>query len=174
MTFAIVIAPAPAGILRHQEVGARARPLAIEKPIASAQATSSLVNVVPFRKPAPRRANLKLVAPVNAGDSWTEAIAPLSAIANAATNNGSGRLISDFVHVGRRGPAKATPKSVTHGDEIHLTPIDVILTTLLFLSTLTGPALISQEASLHNRAPCLPSNSCPQTIHSRIIAHLAG
>lgn len=110
----------------------------------AAEGTESLVNVVPFRKPAPRHVKLKLVAPVNGGRSWIDPIAPLSVDANGGTNSGSGRrdTISDFAHAGRGAPAKVMPKSVTYGDEIHLTLMDLILTTLLFLSTLTGPALV--------------------------------
>lgn len=121
---------------------AKAQPAADFRSYA-AEATESLVNVVPFRKPAPRHVKLKLVAPANGGRSWIGPIAPLSVDANGGTNSGSGRRdTSDFVHPGRGAPAKVMPKSVTQGDEIHLTLMDLILTTLLFLSALTGPALV--------------------------------
>jgi hypothetical protein len=110
----------------------------------AAEATESLVNVVPFRKPAPRHVKLKLVAPVNGGRSWIDPIGPLSVDAHGGVNSGFGRrdTISDFTHAGRGAPVKVIPESVTYGDEMHLTLMDLILTTLLFLSTLTGPALV--------------------------------
>jgi hypothetical protein len=110
----------------------------------AAEATESLVNVVPFRKPAPRHVKLKLVEPANEGRSWIDPIVPLLVDANGGTKSGYWRTdtISDSAHAGRSAPTKVMPKSVTYGDEIHLTLMDLILTTLLFLSTLTGPALV--------------------------------
>ena len=110
----------------------------------AAEATETLVNIVPFRKPAPRHGKLKLVAPVNGGRSRIDSIVPLPVDADRGPNNGSWRrdTIIDFAPTGRGAPAKITPKSVAYADEIHLTLMDIILTTLLFLSTMTGPALV--------------------------------
>jgi hypothetical protein len=117
--------------------------LAIQKPASAAERTEYRANVVPFPSAAQRRAKLELVPSVSGGRSQKQAIAPLSPSANRDKTASKLRgAISDFAIADGDGYAAALRQSLTNEDEIHLTPTDFVVATFLFLSALSGPALV--------------------------------
>jgi hypothetical protein len=123
--------------------GARKCMFTNDKPI-SGEATTDGSNLAPFRRPSRRRPRHRLVTPAKEGLSRVEAKVLLFAGANGATNNGSrhGDVNRHFAHESHSIAVKTIPGNVVQGDEIRLTLMEAILTTLLFLSPLTAPGLV--------------------------------